>query len=623
MNVQHPEPNSKFKSKPSRCLTDDNSTVVTFYNFNNTATWMLRLISTAPSMKNTNQFDSSFFSLPSIRNWLMGSSMYQSFVLALLILVSGTAVADQQRQVDPLNQIVDRAIETTKRRMLRTQHNTPWQISHGLLALRQDFVLQHEGGTINAIEWLSNGAHHKDKPWFEASAYGGRAHPYSGTMKEFEGHVNQTLAIIAMSNLPLDHEFKLPDGKVITMQGLVNHAKMMVNDREEITWTLWFLTHYLDPDSQWTNAYGEEWSIERLVKMQSRADLNRSPCGGTHGLFALAYARNDYLQKHGRLSGSWVIADQKLQQHLAAARSMQNRDGSFATKFFKARGHSYEFEERILSSGHMLEWMMMALPKRRLNEYWVRNGVNSLANDLIRNSAKPADPGPLYHALHALILYRQRMNPDSQMAPPQSELAQADTEPVGPITSNESTGDSVPNKIIVESSRPLVQNTPQKNNSAEMVKPVPNPYANSEESVVDMKSAKPAIIAQTPSVTKPKETAPAVPMPEAEAVAESKPKTMKAPLRAPTAIASTQIPSNISEPSEMTETTNVAEAKPESSATTLTSDQKRIAKLGVGAIVGKGAIAIEQLPKGLMPILKPSLLKIEKMAERPLDSVIK
>lgn len=344
---------------------------------------------------------------------------------------------------------VDEAIERTSRRYLNVQQHTPWQILHGLLALRGEYMLRDGDQLVNAIDHISSGATFNGKPWFEATPYGGRAHPYSGVMYEFEGHANQSLAIISMSNLPLDHEFRLPTGRTLTMADMIRHAKMSVTSNEEITWTLWFLTHYLDPEATWTNKFGQNWGMETLVRIQIDSEPTRAPCGGTHGLFALAYARNAYLKKHGTLRGTWLEADQKLQRYIAAARAMQNADGTFATKFFRSTGYSREFNERIKSTGHMLEWLMMALPERRLNEEWVTRAVRALSNDLVVNASQPAECGPLYHALHSLVLYRGRVQPDAEPATPKkeeqlAEEAKPTEEPAGPVTDGGSEDEARP-----------------------------------------------------------------------------------------------------------------------------------------------------------------------------------
>lgn len=344
---------------------------------------------------------------------------------------------------DSLNYLVDQAIAVTRQRNLDFQVHTPWQILHGLLALRNNYTVKNGKEFVNALDYITTTARYKGDRWFERAEKGAKAHPYNGTPYDFEGHVNQSLAIIAMCDLPLTHQFTLADGSKATMADMVRHAQWAVTTKEETTWTLWFLTHYVDQDAQWTNFEGEQWSMERLVRVQNAASTYNAPCGGCHSLFALAYARNAYVQKHGKLQGAWLEADQKLNQYVTAAQSMMNRDGSFATQYFKARGFSYDFNERIASSGHMIEWLMLALPRKRLNEPWLRLGVQTLANDLIRNASQPADCGPLYHSLHALILYKQRMEMNTTPAAP-AELATNSATKAGPVTSSTPDGESMP-----------------------------------------------------------------------------------------------------------------------------------------------------------------------------------
>jgi hypothetical protein len=345
-----------------------------------------------------------------------------------LAAIPDQAQAGSPQPPDPLLELVDSAIQRTTLRYLDVDVHTPWQIAHGLLALRGEYELKSKGQKINAIDYISNQAMYRGEYWFEKTPFGGRGHPYT-VPYAFEGHVNQFLAILTMSDLPLDHQFKVRGGEIVTMADMVRNAQMTANTREETTWTLWFLNLYVEPDATWVNQTGEAWGMERLVQIQTNATVTNAPCGGTHQLFAISLARNAYMQKHGRLTGAWLQADQKIQSHIAAAQSLQNRDGTFSTQFFKGRGESTDFNERIKSSGHMLEWLMVALPERRLKEYWVRKAVEAVARDLINNANQPADCGPLYHAMHSLVLYRERVMPKSETPP--AELVT--TEPPQPI----------------------------------------------------------------------------------------------------------------------------------------------------------------------------------------------
>ncbi|MCA9041985.1 MAG: hypothetical protein KDA65_16645 [Planctomycetaceae bacterium] len=313
---------------------------------------------------------------------------------------------------DPLLNKVEQAIDLSRRRYLTATIHTPWQIMHGILSYREEFELNRDGNSdekINGIKFISNDPVYQGEHWFQKTPHGGKAHPFT-VPYAFEGHPNQFPAIMTMTDLPITHEFKTADGS-ITMQDIVRNAQMEVNNHEGQTWTLWFLTHYLPSDTEWKNARGENWSIERLVQMQNQVVVERAACGGCHNLLALSIARNNHLQEGGQLRGVWLEANQKILRYTEIARRTQNRDGSFSSEYFRSPQFSNEFKRRIATSGHILEFLMVALPQSRLKEQWVRNAVNNVSNDLIRFGSQPADVGALYHAVDSLVIYRDRVVP--------------------------------------------------------------------------------------------------------------------------------------------------------------------------------------------------------------------
>ena len=329
--------------------------------------------------------------------------------------------------IDPLLKLANEAVEVSSRRYLTADLHTPWQVIHGLLAYRQDFQLKtQDGRKINALDWAGSGVTFRGESLFQKTPFGGRAHPFIQAYW-FEGHPTQFMAYLTMCRLPTTHEFKTSTGEIVTVQDIINNAKMDVTRATdvEMTWTLWALAHYLEPSTQWVNKKGEHWSMEELVRLELRNTIYDGPCGGTHSLFATAYARNAYLQTKQPLRGTWLEADQKIQRFIAEARALQNPDGSFSTHFFKGRGSSNDFNTRITSSGHMIEWLMVALPQSRLSEPWIQNGVHCLAQDLIDNRHVNAECGPLYHAVDGLQIYRERMQIAARVAQRQAGGASA------------------------------------------------------------------------------------------------------------------------------------------------------------------------------------------------------
>lgn len=311
--------------------------------------------------------------------------------------------------VDPLDKLVDEAIAVSHRRMLSTEIHTPWQIAHGILALRWEYTLYQNKKQIRAIDWISTGPNFRGRPWFITTPHGGKGHPFTEPYA-FEGHPNQFLAFYAMAGIPLDHKFKAGE-KTITIANIIRNAKSEVNTNEEITWTLWAFSRYLPWNTEWVSNSGEEWSIEKLVREQMQSEPTKSACGGTHGLFALASSVNSYAKDQKQLRGTWLEASMRVRQYIEYARSMQNRDGSFSSKYFEGPEYASDVNKRVSTTGHTLEFIMEALPQNRLNEQWVRNAVSRVASDLVDYKKQPLEPGGMYHAIDSLVIYRNRTRP--------------------------------------------------------------------------------------------------------------------------------------------------------------------------------------------------------------------
>jgi hypothetical protein len=368
---------------------------------------------------------------------------------------------------DPLLTKVKKAINVNARRFLSPNDgHTPWMILHGVLALRQDFRIRVDGKIVNGLDYVTqrNPVYRGVLPakpndsaspmvnvqgyWFESTAYGGRAQPYQVPFA-FEGHINQSLAILSSCDLPLNHPIVVNDSqrpgmpKTITMDDMVKSAQKTVTlgNPYELAWTLWFFSNYLDPQAQWTDMHGGAWSMEQLVRYQVNAPLVVSdpmkgpPCGGTHALFALAGACNSYQQKHGKLDGTWIAARRTLDYYTQAAKAGQNADWSMSAGYFHTyRKVAENYGDRLKASGHMLEWLMMALPPEKLQEEWVTKAINRLADDLLQGQNQPLsheDTGSLYHSVHALVLYRNRVDPP-ESTPPAAQTVEVPPEQRNP-----------------------------------------------------------------------------------------------------------------------------------------------------------------------------------------------
>jgi beta-lactamase regulating signal transducer with metallopeptidase domain len=318
-----------------------------------------------------------------------------------------------EQSADPTVRLAWETRERVRRRLLSTKDHTPWQIMSGIEGLRRDMLLKDVKTTVNAFEWIQSGPTYQDEPLFQKTEHGGRAHPFSKPYV-FEGHINQFFSKLAACRLPLDTQFGTPDG-LITIQNMIDHAKMVVNDKEEVTWTLLALCRYLPPDAKWTNAKGEEWSIERLVDVEVGKPVGgpTSPNGGTDGLYALSVAREEYLQSGKPLQGTWLKADEKIRKYIDVAKSQQNPDGMLSSDFFRSSKRKDDFDKRLASSGHLLQFLMHAVSDEQLKEDWIRRAVEATANDIQVNRKEYVSCDPLFTATEALTTYLERVTKTS------------------------------------------------------------------------------------------------------------------------------------------------------------------------------------------------------------------
>lgn len=401
---------------------------------------------------------------------------------------------------DPLVKLVIETREAQRRRLLTTSVHTPWQIMHGLLALRRDFIISHDNKVVSGLDWISSGPKFRDEYWFERTAHGGRAHPYS-IPYAFEGHINQFLAILSMSGLPLDHQFATATGP-ITMRDMLTNAQRTVNDKEEITWTLWALSRYLPPDAQWRNSKGEHWSIEKLVKLQVDKPLQGAPCGGTHGLFALAHARNVYLRRGEPLRGVWLEAEHKIRKYISTARIQQNSDGTLSSNFFRGREYKQDFDKRMASAGHVLEFLMIAMPQEELSEPWVRKAIEATCNDLMNNRHEYVSCSPLYHTVNGLSIYLERVA--AAGTPANLATGKEKTRTISmPREVKTADADSVSRKEPSQTSSDRQDGSPDNSKAGPQPQPVPVPVPLTIPSVPE---AAPSESTKTPAPTQPSGT---------------------------------------------------------------------------------------------------------------------
>jgi hypothetical protein len=326
---------------------------------------------------------------------------------------------------ESLRERIDRAIEFTKNnRHLSVGDQAAWQIVHGALAYGPEFEIYVDGKLTPAIDYLLKGG--KLRGWDLRKGDRGVVAVLEPGSKMGQGHPDQWLGYLSQAGLTLDDKVTVASGEVFTVHDMLTQAQWDMYDGMEGTWTLMACSTYLPIDAKWTAKDGEEWDIARLAKMEAGQDLFDSACGGTHRMYALAIARNKFLESGGKLTGdpngAWEIVDKKIKDTAAAAREFQQPDGSFSSNYFSRAARSAEIGDRISTTGHVLEFLTVALDDQQLREPWVTRAVLHLLQCLEMTQKHDLECGSLYHAIHGLIIYRDRIygqpTPTLEDAPP-------------------------------------------------------------------------------------------------------------------------------------------------------------------------------------------------------------
>lgn len=326
-----------------------------------------------------------------------------------------SALPDDATLRATLDEVIDWNREN---RLLNLQDHAAWQVLHGIVAYGRAFPIEEEPGgeRMLAVDYLLGGGEMTGwnlRPGIVLDAETDRrgliAEVDFGS-KTGQGHPDQWLGYMAYCGLQASETIVAGD-RTYTIEDFIRQVQWDVPrvPNQEYSWTLMGLSSYLPTTAAWEAQDGQTWSIERLVEIETQQDVASSACGGTHRLFALCAAVNNHQAAGHSLDGVWEAANRKILENVEAARQYQNADGSFSSNYFRRGGRTADLTLDLSVSGHILEFLMLALSDEQLSEPWVRRGVVHVCDVLQKTRTVPLECGALYHAIHALILYRQRV----------------------------------------------------------------------------------------------------------------------------------------------------------------------------------------------------------------------
>lgn len=306
---------------------------------------------------------------------------------------------------EEIREHIDRVLAYTGARNLNAQEHAAWQVVHGIVGFGRGLQMYNNGELVSALDYLLAGGTMRGWNLFPGD-HGLETLLEEGS-KSGQGHPDQWLGYLSLCGLEADQTIVV-QGKTFTINDLVTQAQWDIYDGMESSWTLMGLSTFLPLDTKWTAKDGSEWTIERIMAMESAQDLGESACGGSHRMCGLTVALNRYMVEGGELKGGWLAADEKIRHTVDTVRKYQQSDGCFSTSYFERPGNSPDLSLRMSTTGHTLEFLTYALNDEELKQPWVTAAVVRLCKIFDQTRDLPMECGGLYHSARALQNYRLR-----------------------------------------------------------------------------------------------------------------------------------------------------------------------------------------------------------------------
>ncbi len=321
---------------------------------------------------------------------------------------------------DNLLQQIDDALEYTydhRRLSVGSTSNdqAAWQIVHGALAFKREFLVSDGGRDVSAVEYILRGGKMKGLDLRRGDLLDEATKRYGiatviAEDKMGQGHADQWLGYLSDCHLPLDEPI-LVEGEKHTIADYIDQAKLDVhkNTTLEFSWTLMALTAYYPTDYTWKAGDGSDWSIEKLVDIELGHNLDSSACGGSHRMTALTMAFNRHVDAGKPVTGVWKKLEERIKDCIAKAHQLQNPDGSLSSNYFARPGKSADLAVCMGSAGHVLEFLCTALDKEELQQPWVKRATLDMCKTFRKTKPVDVECGALFHAAHGLVLYREKV----------------------------------------------------------------------------------------------------------------------------------------------------------------------------------------------------------------------
>lgn len=297
----------------------------------------------------------------------------------------------------------------------------------------------------NAFQWLCCGADHPNLLAAPANPDKPNVVSFPRFVEKTEfgvvnPHRNYFIGMLAAGGVPDNKIFVSPDGEAWTMKklafvaltdlspsGLTSSGELKTGaGGNELAWTFLAAANYYDLELTWTdqtgkqqakpfsdrrlaNAGGEVFSMDDIVGVALSRPIGWGAAAGTWELLGLSAILRESENVYPKHRGVWKDARKRMDAAIAAARANQTDAGAFGPEWFKSRKEPENPLDAIFYTGHVLDWLVFALPPDELRKPWIRKSVFYLAGEMNLYMDQLIDyPENTMIAQHALRMWLEK-----------------------------------------------------------------------------------------------------------------------------------------------------------------------------------------------------------------------
>jgi hypothetical protein len=308
---------------------------------------------------------------------------------------------------------IDAALEHVRRRDLQRGHSF-WTVFHGILGVGPESAMLFDNSTgkrEKALDYICRGGEMRGLKFVAIGPNRADVETMAGSGTG-QGHQDQFIAEMAQWGMPRERRMFV-QGKDMTFEAFILYSKerTSVKAAQELSWAIIIISQYFSTDIEWTNDRGEKLTFEDVVHYELTQPIQDSPvCGGTHRLFGLTWAYHLHMARGGKKTAVWQLVESTTRRYAELAKKLQNKDGSLSTEYLRGPGNNvHDLTLRIHSSGHVFEWLALALSDDEVRSDWMQEAAGAVSKMILENIDHALDGGALYHATHGLEIYRNRV----------------------------------------------------------------------------------------------------------------------------------------------------------------------------------------------------------------------